>query len=385
MLKISTLFRFLLPALFLFTVIPLQGRKKASDELKMLVGTYTEGSGSEGIYLFRFNQATGEAMMLTSARVGNPSFLAFAPGAGYVYSVSEYSDGRAAANATSFDAVASRFGETLSEPASPYGYAAEDPCNIWTDGRFAVTANYTGGSLSTFALQDEGRKLKLRQIIRFQNLLDNSVSHIHCVRPTPDGRYMLATDLGNDCIYRFTINPKATETDSLPFLMGRRIVYNGPQGWGPRHFVFSRDGQFMYLINELGGTIVVFRYVGGYLLPVQHVLAEEVPAHGSADIHLSPDGRFLYASHRLKNDGVSIYRIHPSTGLISKAGYQTTGKHPRNFAITPNGKYLLAACRDGNAIEVYRRNRHSGLLTFTNQTINLPRPVCIVFYGEKQF
>jgi 6-phosphogluconolactonase len=379
------LYLYLFSALLWLAVAPVQGRKVASDDLKMLVGTYTEGSSSEGIYLLRFNQATGQWAVLTSAKAGNPSFLTFTTAPSRVYFVSEYPDGRAAAGAMTFDPAASVLGQPATAAASPYGHAAEDPCNIWTNGRFVVTANYTGGSLSTFAVRNDGKSLKLRQIVHFQKLLDDAVSHIHCVRPTPDGKYMLATDLGNDCIYRFTINPKAGTDDDRPFLMGQRIVYNGPKGWGPRHFVFSRDGQFMYLINELGGTIVVFRYIGGYLLPVQHVLAEEVPAHGSADIHLSPDGRFLYASHRLKNDGVSVYRVNPSTGLLSKAGYQTTGKHPRNFAITPNGRYLLVACRDNNTIEVYRRNKRTGLLTLTPQTISLPRPVCIVFYGEKQY
>ena len=137
----------------------------------------------------------------------------------------------------------------------------------------------------------------------------------------------------------------------------------------------------MYLINELGGTIVVLRYVNGYLLPIQSLMAEETPAHGSADIHLSPDGHYLYTSHRLKNDGIAIYKVNKATGLLTKKGYQQTARHPRNFAITPNGKYLLVASRDNNCIEIYRRNRHTGLLENTLQDIILPKPVCIQFVG----
>lgn len=357
-----------------------QARQSKTEKLRLLVGTYTENSKSQGIYLLHFNQATGEARIVTDTKVGNPSFLTYDKTRGYVYSVSEFSSGTASANATKFDGFTDTFGQTSKTLASPHGYAAEDPCNIWTNGHFAVTSNYTGGSLSTFAIQDNGRTLKLQQMIRFNSLSENAKSHIHCARPTPDGRFLLVTDLGNDCIYRFTINPKAAENDSLPFLTNQRIVYNGPQGWGPRHFVFSDDGQMMYLINELGGTIVVFRYIGGYLLPVQHVMAEEVPAHGSADIHLSPDGRFLYASHRLQNDGLSIYRVNGATGLIKKVGYQHTGKHPRNFVISPNGRYILVACRDNNCIEIYRRNKRTGLLESTGNTVVLPKPVCLVFY-----
>ena len=108
-------------------------------------------------------------------------------------------------------------------------------------------------------------------------------------------------------------------------------------------------------------------------------MAEEVPAHGSADIHLSPDGRFLYASHRLQNDGLSIYCVDSISGNLTKQDYQPTAAHPRNFTLTPNGKYLLVASRDNNKIEVYSRNPESGLLTLTPDSICLPKPVCLLF------
>lgn len=367
-------------AMIVLTTLPTASAKsESSDELSMLVGTYTAQSKSDGIYLFRFNQRTGQADMVSSTKTDNPSFLTFSEKSGIVYSVSEFSDSRAAANATPLKMETGSFGTTRTMAASPTGIGAEDPCNIWTDGHFLVTSNYTGGSLSVFAIKGDGTELQLRQFIPFQKLLSSSISHIHCARPTPDGKYLLVTDLGNDCIYRFTLHPDAGLHESAPFLTDQRIVYNGPQGWGPRHFTFSRDGQFMYLVNELGGTLVVFRYTRGCLIPVQHVLAEEIPAHGSADIHLSPDGHFLYASHRLKNDGISIYRVNKSNGTIRKAGYQKTARHPRNFALSPNGLYLLVASRDDNCIEVYQRNKRTGLLRSTALQIVLPQPVCIQF------
>ncbi len=374
--KTFSFHRILMAALLL---MPTGSKAATNNFLQMLVGTYTTGSKSNGIYFCRFDQTTGKAEIVTSTRVGNPSFLQFVEKTGYVYSVSEYNDDRAAANATVFSPQSGAFGNTITEKASFTEKGAEDPCNIWTNGCFLVTANYTGGSLSAFAVTAGESRLHLRQHILFPKLLPTSTSHIHCALPTPDGKFLLATDLGNDCIYRFTINPKANADNELPFLTDRRIIYNGPQGWGPRHFTFSKDGQFMYLINELGGTIVVFRYTGGYLLPVQNVMAEEVSAHGSADIHLSPDGHYLYASHRLKNDGISIYKVDKANGTIRKKGYQNTARHPRNFAITPNGKYLLSASRDDNCIEVYQRNCRTGILINTGHTILLPKPVCIQF------
>ena len=148
---------------------------------------------------------------------------------------------------------------------------------------------------------------------------------------------------------------------------------------GPRHLTFSKDGRFAYLINELGGECVVLNYRKGKLKEVQRIMADEGGGRGSADIHISPDGRFLYTSHRLKKDGIAIFAINPKNGTLTKIGYQLTGVHPRNFAITPNGKYLLVACRDNNKIQVFQRNETTGKLTETSQEIEVDKPTCILF------
>ena len=102
-------------------------------------------------------------------------------------------------------------------------------------------------------------------------------------------------------------------------------------------------------------------------------------ARGSADIHLSPDGKYLYASNRLQADGIAIFAVNPEDGTLAKVGYQLTGIHPRQFNITPNGKYLLAACRDSNVIQVYERDEVTGLLRDTRQDIIVDMPVCVQF------
>jgi 6-phosphogluconolactonase len=111
---------------------------------------------------------------------------------------------------------------------------------------------------------------------------------------------------------------------------------------------------------------------------MQVVENDPANARGSADIRITPDGRFLYASNRLKNDGVGIYRIEPD-GKLSSVGYQATGTHPRNICVTPNGKFLLVACRDTNEIEIYKINSKTGLLKDTGNRVHLPKPVCVVF------
>ena len=204
--------------------------------------------------------------------------------------------------------------------------------------------------------------------------------HLHCVRITPDGKYLLADDLGTDQIHKFNISPNANADNKEKFLTkGTPEAFKVAPGSGPRHLIFNSDGKFAYLINEIGGTVIAFRYADGMLDEIQTVAADTVNAQGSGDIHLSPDGKYLYASNRLKADGVAIFKVDETNGTLTKVGYQLTGIHPRNFIITPNGKYLLVACRDTNVIQIFERDQATGLLTDIKKDIKVDKPVCLKF------
>ena len=204
--------------------------------------------------------------------------------------------------------------------------------------------------------------------------------HLHCIRITPDGKYLLADDLGTDQIHKFNINPNANADNKEKFLTkGTPEAFKVAPGSGPRHLIFNSDGKFAYLINEIGGTVIAFRYADGMLDEIQTVAADTVNAQGSGDIHLSPDGKYLYASNRLKADGVAIFKVDETNGTLTKVGYQLTGIHPRNFIITPNGKYLLVACRDTNVIQIFERDQATGLLTDIKKDIKVDKPVCLKF------
>ena len=135
----------------------------------------------------------------------------------------------------------------------------------------------------------------------------------------------------------------------------------------------------MYVITELEGNVLVYDYNDGDLQLIQTIEADPLHARGSADIHFSPDGKFLYASVRNADDGLAIFKVDQASGLLEKVGYQPTGKHPRNFNITPNGKYVLVADMNDNKIEVFERVIETGMLLNTQRDINLSQPVCIVF------
>ena len=350
------------------------------NKLIMYIGTYTEESNSNGIYTYHFNQENGTFELLSSATAANPSFVTLSPDGKRLYAVSEYNDGRQGAYSFDVSEDKVQLSNPIFLPTAPkesLPRAGADPCHIVTDGKYVITANYTGGDISVFSLDAEGKLKAETQHIAFVGKTPKRVAHIHCIIPTPDKKYILATDLGNDRVYRFHYNNKTHKNSEV--LTAQRVAYEVSDGQGPRHLTFSKDGRFAYLINELGGECVVLSYRKGKLKEVQRIMADEGGGRGSADIHISPDGRFLYTSHRLKKDGIAIFAIDPEKGTLTKIGYQLTGIHPRNFAITPNGKYLLVACRDDNKIQVFERNEATGELTETAQAIEVDKPTCIVF------
>jgi 6-phosphogluconolactonase (cycloisomerase 2 family) len=184
--------------------------------------------------------------------------------------------------------------------------------------------------------------------------------------------------LGTDKIHKFDVN--AGEPGNY-LKLGNPAAFDVAPGSGPRHLDFHPDGKFAYLINELSGAVTAFGYdaAAGNLSFIQSVQADTLDAKGSADMHVSPDGRFLYASNRLKGDGIAIFTINQADGKLTKAGYQETGIHPRNFVITPNGKFLLVAGRDSDVIQIFLIDKTTGLLENTYKDIELDMPVCLKF------
>jgi 6-phosphogluconolactonase (cycloisomerase 2 family) len=196
-------------------------------------------------------------------------------------------------------------------------------------------------------------------------------AHVHCACFTPDGKYVLSTDFSADRILSYK-------------LKGNRVVANGVAAnvtadSGPRHLTFSLDGRYAYLMNELSGKVAVFSYRKGRLKMLQEIVSDDVGARGGADIHLSPDGKFLYSSNRLKSEGIAIFTVDKRTGLLTRTGYQPTAAHPRQFNITPNGRFLLCCCRDSDKIQVFRRDKNTGLLTDVHKDISISKAVCVQF------
>ncbi|MBR5661316.1 MAG: lactonase family protein [Bacteroidales bacterium] len=353
--------------LSLSVILSLIGCGKRTAELNLLVGTYTD-TESKGIYSFRFNQNTGDNSPLSVTEIPNPSFLAVTPDNKIVYSVTEQQVD-AAVSAFAYNPADGTLKLLGKRPT--YG---SSPCHVTYVGKDVVATNYSSGSLTIFPLEGDGN-LKDGSLIEFFEIGPDSLrqegSHIHSSQVSPDGKFLFVIDLGGDYIYRYPVEDgKVTTSEPVKIKV--------PAGEGPRHFDYSKDGHFMYVITELEGNVLVYEYNDGDLSLKQTIEADPLHARGSADIHFSPDGKFLYGSNRLKGDGIAIFKQNSETGLLEYAGYQETGIHPRNFAVSPNGKFVIVACRDSDVIQVFSRDPKTGLLNNTGKDIKVPHPVCVI-------
>jgi len=193
----------------------------------------------------------------------------------------------------------------------------------------------------------------------------------------PNEKYLLYTDLGTDKIniYRYHASKPQPLTPSTPAFV------SVTPGNGPRHIVFSNDGKYAYLIQEIGGVITAYDYDNGSLKEIQSVnmLTKAFNGNiGSAAIHISPDGRFLYASNRGNANDIVVYAINPDNGQLTFVSRSPSlGKGPRDFAIDPSGKFLLVANQNSDSIVIYRLDQISGRLIGIVSHIQIGNPVCL--------
>ncbi len=361
---------FLFAILTLMTLSCFMSCSLNCNKLTLVVGTYTDSTDSEGIYTYEFDQNTGSFEALSSAKTTNPSFLAISDE--FIYTVNENDSVNAGITSFAFDPETGDITQIVQQNNySPY------PCHIIEGNGFVATANYGGGQISTFLKEGKGKIGSLQDQISFNTAGDMRESHIHCLAFSPDKHFIFATDLGKDSIYRFKVSTPKELSVGKPVLTRLYPAISLPEGSGPRHIVFDKKGSYSYLINELSGMVNVYSYSDGYLNEIQTILSDKHRGGGSADIHISNDGRHLYVSNRLKGDGIAIFYICDNSGLLIYKDYVQTGIHPRNFCISPNDKYVLVACRDRGAIEIYERNKENGMLILYGNKIEIDAPVFV--------
>jgi 6-phosphogluconolactonase len=343
----------------------------------LFVGTYTSGK-SEGIYVYRFNTSTGSAALLSTIKSKNPSYLTISPNRKYLYAVNENG---AAGEVSSF--IFDR-GTGQLHFINKQSSGGADPCYITEDktNKWVFVANYSSGSLSALSVNADGSLNPVSQLIQHSGSGPNTErqekAHVHSTVFSPDQHFLYAADLGTDreTIYRFSPEKKQ------PLSGAKDSIVSVDAGSGPRHFVFHPSKPCAYLINELSGTVDAFAFTSatGGLKRMQTITshpADYKGEKGSADIHISPNGKFLYASNRGDANSIAIYTIDGAGKLHLKGFRATGGIHPRNFMIDPTGRFLLVANRDSDNIVIFFINQQTGLLSSTSKQINVPNPVCL--------
>lgn len=330
----------------------------------LFVGTY-----SDGFYAFDFDVETGTVVpgegeygAVAKASVPNPSFLSICQDR--VYAVSEMPDSRACVGAWRYGGSSFTF---LGGQPTGLPRGGEDPCYVSTDGKLLAVANYSGGSLAVYSLQADGRIAPLDSLvfsgIGGPDLVRQNQPHVHCALFTKGGK-LLFSEFSADAIGSLDVTFLGVDN--------YRVAARLPADFGPRHLLLNAEESRLYCIGELSGDVAVFSYPALELL--QLARADEVDARGAADIHLSPDGRYLYASLRLQNDGLAIFRVEED-GTLHKTAYQPSGPHPRHFTVLEN--WVLVACRDSGEIEIYARDKKTGSLQDTGRRIAVPKPVFV--------
>ena len=365
---------------FLLLLLPFMLVVKA-QKIDLFVGTYTNNDKSEGIYVYEFDVATGDATLKNQVASDNPSFLAISTDRNYVYAVNELGDNKGAVNAYTYDEPTGKLTLLNQQPTQSNG-----PCHINIDskGKHVIVSNYSGGAISVFPLEADGRLGALVQLIQHEGSGPNesrqNAPHVHSAFFSPDEKQVYVQDLGTDKVNIYAYD---FEHSSEPLTPATQPFVSGSPGGGPRHAAVSTDGNYLYLVQELTATVMVFAQKGGKLAPIQEIAMNEEGfegRNGAADIKLSPDGKFLYASNRGDANTLAIYGVDPQDGKLTKLGNQSVlGRGPRNFTLSPDGKFLLVANQNTDEVVVFARDTDTGLLHDTGHRIAVGAPVCLVF------
>lgn len=357
------------------------GCTEETETLEIIyVGTFS-GEGSEGLYAYGFDRETAELSHLqTVTDRESPNFQYIHPEGEYLYSVSreDFSDESPTHTVSAYQIDPQTGRLTLINEQSVEG---RGPAHVSADplGRFIYVSNYATGNLAVYPIREDGGIEEPSDVVQHEGSsvhpTRQSDPHLHSTVPSIDGKFIYASDLGLDRIMIYKPDPATG-------LLVAAEPFESTPGSGPRHFAFHPGGRFAYSAEELTSTVAVLKVDQdtGALEQIQRVdmLPEDFEGENSAaDIHVSPDGRFLYASNR-GHDSLVIYAIDESTGELSLVGHEPTrGGHPRDFMIDRRGDFVMVANRDNNNVVVFRRDSSTGVLSYTGTEIDVPMAVCV--------
>ncbi len=359
-----------------------------SQLIPVYIGTYTQresfvdGKGA-GIYIYQMDPGSGSlSYASTVSGVVNPSYLAIPPGHNYLYAVNELYGDEGSGSLSAFAIDPKTKGLTFLNSKPTLGLA---PCYVTIDssGRFALVANYESGSLCVLPIRADGGLDEATDLVQHHGAGPNAARqegpHAHMITPSPDGRFMIAVDLGIDEILGYRLDKNLGKL--IPVV--NSLTHLAP-GTGPRHLAFHPNARFVYAISELESKVISFGYSSetGALHEKQTLTTLPDGFTGQnlgGEIQVHPSGKFVYASNR-GHDSIAIYAVDGRSGELMPIRHEPTrGAGPRFFCIDSTGTFLLAANQDSDTIVTFHIDQDSGELELRHIT-EVPTPVCIQFY-----
>ena len=343
--------------------------------MRLYVGTYTDKTESEGIYTLDFDRKTDSFHIISTARSRNPSFLAKRENS--LYAASELSETGRIERFVIEEDRSLRHADSVEFPGASCCHATAHP-----NGLSLYAANYSSGEIAGYALLQDGGFGEQISYIRFEGSGPDkhrqNGPHAHSVNISPNGKHLVAADLGTDKLMVFDIDQNSGALTANP----TNPIVNLSPGEGPRHLVFHPQVNRLYAVTELLNNVVVFEYnpATGEITQRQSlpVLPETFSSKSiSADIHLSKDCRFLYASNR-GWDGITSYAVNDAGDLSSAEHCEGFGTTPRNFAISNDGDYFFIAYQDSDSVAAVFRDKKTGGMKGLAAVISIPSPICVI-------
>lgn len=352
-----------------------------AEEPIVFISAFTSGDAG-AIHAYRFDSEKGQLKLSQrTTDIENPFFLAISPNRKFLYAIDAKQFGSKDDEFVATYKIEGRDGKlTRLNRQSSRGSAS---CYLDVDAtsKAVVVANYMSGSVASLPIRSDG---SLGEIATFVQHTGSSVNpdrqkepHAHCIVISPDNRFALAADLGNDKILNYELKPQTAELKSN----SAQAYATLPPGSGPRHLIFSKTGNRVYVINELKNTITLFDYATQSGVLTQRQTISTVPENFdgesyTADLKMTPDGRFLYGTNR-GHDSIAIFKIADDGQLSIVRIEPSLGQGPQNLLITPDGRWLMCANMPGNNVAIFSIDANTGVLKSAGDPVRIPMPSCI--------
>lgn len=356
------------------------GTSLYSQKQFVFFGSYNWDKGSEAVYVYELDNDTGKlSKVASSSDVINPGYITVSSDGKYIYASSD-------AKTPNYGTVSSFAFDPDKKSLSFLNQQktrGENPVyvNVDKSGKWLINATYNQATISVFPLLENGKIDSIAQHFKFTegsgvNPTRQEKSHTHSAVFAPDYKTVLFADLGADKILQYSFDANQKQ----PLIDSKSSFINTKPGSGPRHITFSKNGKLVYSIEELAGMISVYDFSDSNLKEIQRIATHPdkiTEGFESSDVHISPDGKFLYAANRGKENNIAIFKVL-NDGKLESIGYQKTGgKHPRTFAIDETGKFIIVTNVNSQDVTVFRRNLETGMLKKVGKPVKINHPTCV--------